>query len=214
MPKLPIQKDPLESLAAFVGHATRIHLCARQTIKPPQCHGPALYLVEKGTLSYGELSARKTGTHFGHLNRGDVFGESGLFSAQQNPLQQVIVTAKTDCTLLYLTHEAVKKLCTNHPEMLLDLCYRLDKRLQTFTDRIGSITFNDISHRVHQELIELATHTDAATHPDGMQIKISRKELAKLVSCSREVVGKVLAALAGLGVITVAGHSIVVRGTR
>ncbi|WGK63336.1 cyclic nucleotide-binding domain-containing protein (plasmid) [Halopseudomonas sp. SMJS2] len=214
MPKLPIQNDPLETLSVFVGHATLIHLNARQTIKPPSCHGAALYVVEKGTLSYGQHSAPKGVTHFGHLNRGDVFGESGLFSATPTASQEIIVTAKTDSTVRYLSHEKAMKLCSRHPEMIMELCYKMDKRLQAFTGRIASLTFNDISHRVHQELIELATHTDAATHPEGMLVKISRKELSRLVSCSREVVGKVLASLAALGIISVAGHSIVVREAR
>lgn len=215
MPKLPIQKDPLETLSVFVKNATRIHLKARQAINPPACHGPALYLVEKGTLSYGQRSDTKRIAHFGHLNRGDVFGESGLFSVDQQHLQEVTVTAKTDCTVLYISHEMASKLCAKHPEVILELCYRLEQRLQALiTRRIASITFYDLTQRVHQELIELATHADAATHPEGMLVKISRKELSKLVSCSREVVGKVLASLADLGVITVAGHSIVVRGAR
>lgn len=214
MPKLPIQNDPLETLSVFVGHATRIHLNARQAITPPESHGAALYLVEKGTLSYRQRSGSTHVAHFGHLNRGDVFGESGLFSAEQPSPSEIIVTAKTDCTLLYVSHEMAMQLFSKHPELILELCYRLDKRLQVLTGRIASIAFDDLSHRVHQELIELATHADAATHPEGMQVKISRKELSKMVSCSREVVGKVLATLAQLGVITVSGHSIVVRGTR
>lgn len=214
MPKLPIQKDPLETLSVFVRHATRIHLKARQAINPPESHGAALYLVEKGTLSYGQRSGAKRITHFGHLNRGDVFGESGLFSAAPTSFQETVVTPKTDCTILYVSHEMAMKLCSRHPDLILELCYKMDKRLRAFTGRIASITFNDVSHRVHQELIELATHSDAATHPEGMLVKISRTELSKLVSCSREVVGKVLTSLAYLGVITVAGHSIVVRGTR
>ena len=30
------------------------------------------------------------------------------------------------------------------------------------------------------------------THPDGMQVRVTRQELARLVGCYREMVGKVM----------------------
>jgi CRP/FNR family cyclic AMP-dependent transcriptional regulator len=48
------------------------------------------------------------------------------------------------------------------------------------------------------------------THPDGMQIRVTRQELGKLVGCSREMAGRVLEMLEGDGYITVAGKTIVV----
>lgn len=48
------------------------------------------------------------------------------------------------------------------------------------------------------------------THPDGIQIRVTRQELGKLVGCSREMAGRVLKMLEGDGYITVAGKTIVV----
>jgi CRP/FNR family cyclic AMP-dependent transcriptional regulator len=48
------------------------------------------------------------------------------------------------------------------------------------------------------------------THPDGMQIRVTRQELGKLVGCSREMAGRVLEMLEGDDYITVAGKTIVV----
>jgi CRP/FNR family cyclic AMP-dependent transcriptional regulator len=48
------------------------------------------------------------------------------------------------------------------------------------------------------------------THPDGVQIRVTRQELGKLVGCSREMAGRVLKMLEGDGYITVAGKTIVV----
>jgi CRP/FNR family cyclic AMP-dependent transcriptional regulator len=52
------------------------------------------------------------------------------------------------------------------------------------------------------------------THPDGMQIKITRQELAKIVGCSREMAGRVLKTLEQDGLVSVAGKTMVVFGTR
>ena len=48
------------------------------------------------------------------------------------------------------------------------------------------------------------------THPEGMQIRITRQELGKIVGCSREMAGRVLKALRQDGLIEVAGKTIVV----
>jgi CRP/FNR family cyclic AMP-dependent transcriptional regulator len=52
------------------------------------------------------------------------------------------------------------------------------------------------------------------THPDGMQIRITRQEIGRIVGCSREMAGRVLKSLQDQGLIWVKGKTIVVFGTR
>lgn len=52
------------------------------------------------------------------------------------------------------------------------------------------------------------------THPDGMQIKITRQEIGRIVGCSREMVGRVLKDLEERELVSVAGKIMVVFGTR
>jgi CRP/FNR family cyclic AMP-dependent transcriptional regulator len=52
------------------------------------------------------------------------------------------------------------------------------------------------------------------THPEGMQIKVSRQELSRLVGCSREMAGRVLKVLEEQGLLTARGKTIVVFGAR
>jgi len=52
------------------------------------------------------------------------------------------------------------------------------------------------------------------THPDGMQIKITRQEIGRIVGCSREMVGRVLKTLEDQGLVQVKGKTMVVYGTR
>ena len=52
------------------------------------------------------------------------------------------------------------------------------------------------------------------THPDGMQIRITRQEIGRIVGCSREMAGRVLKDLELEGLITAKGKTIVVYGTR
>lgn len=52
------------------------------------------------------------------------------------------------------------------------------------------------------------------THPDGMQIKITRQEIGQIVGCSRETVGRILKMLEDQNLIHAHGKTIVVFGTR
>src|SRR6202007_2661447 len=55
---------------------------------------------------------------------------------------------------------------------------------------------------------------DAMTHPEGMQIKVSRQELSRLVGCSREMAGRVLKVLEEQGLLRATGKTIVVFNAR
>ena len=52
------------------------------------------------------------------------------------------------------------------------------------------------------------------THPDGMQLRITRQELGRIVGCSREMVGRVLKEMEVSHLITSHGKTIVVLGAR
>ena len=52
------------------------------------------------------------------------------------------------------------------------------------------------------------------SHPKGMQIRIPRQEISRIVGCARaKMVGRVLKQLEAQGMISVAGKTIVVFGT-
>ena len=72
----------------------------------------------------------------------------------------------------------------------------------------------DVTGRVARTLLDLCKQPDAMTHPDGMQIKITRQEIGRIVGCSREMVGRVLKSLESQGLVYVKGKTMVVFGTR
>ena len=65
----------------------------------------------------------------------------------------------------------------------------------------------EISYKKFRQLIQV-------THPDGMQIKITRQEIGQIVGCSRETVGRILKMLEDQNLISAHGKTIVVYGTR
>ena len=80
--------------------------------------------------------------------------------------------------------------------------------------KVSDLAFLDVTGRVARQLLDLCNEPDAMTHPDGMQIKITRQEIGRLVGCSREMVGRVLKTLEDQGLVSVKGKTMVVYGTR
>ena len=87
-------------------------------------------------------------------------------------------------------------------------------RLSRTTQKVSDLAFLDVTGRVARTLLELTKQPDAMTHPDGMQIKITRQEIGRIVGCSREMVGRVLKTLVDQGLVSVKGKTMVVYRTR
>jgi CRP/FNR family cyclic AMP-dependent transcriptional regulator len=146
-----------------------------------------------------------------YLNAGDFFGEMALFG---EGTRTAWVKAKTECEVAELSYNKFTELSRRDSGMLFALTSQLVDRLNKTTQKVGDLAFLDVTGRVARTLLELCNEPDAMTHPDGMQIKITRQEIGRLVGCSREMVGRVLKTLEDQGLVSVKGKTMVVFGTR
>ena len=89
---------------------------------------------------------------------------------------------------------------------------QIARRLRNTNRKLGDLAFMDVYGQVARTLLDLCEEPDAMTHPDGMQVRVTRQELARLVGCSREMVGKVMKDTDEQKHIAVNGKNIVVLG--
>ncbi|MGH8608920.1 MAG: helix-turn-helix domain-containing protein, partial [Gammaproteobacteria bacterium] len=80
--------------------------------------------------------------------------------------------------------------------------------------KVSDLAFLDVSGRVARALLDLCREPDAMPHPDGMQIRVARQELGRIVGCSREMVGRVMKSLEAQQLISARGKTVVVFGVR
>ncbi len=113
-----------------------------------------------------------------------------------------------------MSYEKFRELTKKDPEMLYILGSQMANALRNTTLKVGNLAFLDVTGRIARTLLQLCKQPDAMTHPDGMQIKITRQEIGRIVGCSREMVGRVLKDLEEQGLIDVKGKTMVVFGTR
>lgn len=150
-----------------------------------------------------------------YLNPGDFIGELGLFEQPgQEQARSAWVRAKTECEIAEMSYTKFREYALQEPEILYAISGQIAQRLRNTTRKVGDLAFFDVTGRVARCLLELCKQPDAMTHPDGMQIKITRQEIGRIVGCSREMVGRVLKDLEEQNLVSVKGKTMVVFGTR
>ena len=171
-----------------------------------------LYFIVEGSVSVLMEDDNGHEIVLAYLNKGDFFGEMGLFG--DKPDRSAWVRAKSECTLAEISYSKFKQLNAENPDLMFELAGQMAARLRKTSRKVGDLAFMDVTGRIARTLLDLSTEPDAITHPDGMQIKITRQELGRIVGCSREMAGRVLKDLEERGLIDVAGKTMVIHGTR
>ncbi len=147
-----------------------------------------------------------------YLNKGEFFGEMGLFYEQ--PTRSAWVRTRVECELAEMTYPRFRQIAAESPGLIFELATQLASRLNRTNRKLGDLAFVDVTGRIAHAIMDLCNEPDAMTHPDGMQIKVSRQELSRLVGCSREMAGRVLKVLEEQGLVTAKGKTIVVFDAR
>lgn len=171
-----------------------------------------LYYIVKGSVTVAIEDDDGKEMIVAYLNEGDFFGEMGLYD--QEDARSAWVRAKTECEVAEISFTKFNELSQQYPDLLYAVGQQMARRLRKTTRKVGDLAFLDVTGRVARTLLELCKEPDAMTHPDGMQIKITRQEIGRIVGCSREMVGRVLKDLEEQGLVNVKGKTMVVYGTR
>ncbi|HEX4869804.1 MAG TPA: cAMP-activated global transcriptional regulator CRP [Moraxellaceae bacterium] len=211
MARLPVNAH-VPHIDHFLDQCHRRKYPARSTIIYAGDAGDTLYFIISGSVSVVIEDDEGREMVVAYLNAGDFFGEMGLF--EDKPVRSAWIKAKTPCEVAEISYPKFKELARQDAGLIFALSAQLAGRLRATTRKVGDLAFLDVTGRVARALLDLCKQPDAMTHPDGMQIKITRQEIGRIVGCSREMVGRVLKSLEEQGLISVKGKTMVVYGTR
>ena len=197
---------------AFLTASHRRRYPAKSTLIYAGDKSDSIYYILKGSVTV--LVEDESGREIivAYKNKGDFFGEMPLF-LDDNP-RSAWVKAKTECEVAELSYSKFREVAEAHTDLLYSVSTQMAECLQRTTQKVSDLAFLDVTGRVAGTLLELTKQPDAMTHPDGMQIKITRQEIGRIVGCSREMVGRVLKTLVERGLVSVKGKTMVVFGTR
>lgn len=213
MAQLPTASQTgIESLDNFLEHCHRRQYPAKSVIIYAGDKPDVLYYIVDGSVTVLIEDEEGREIVLAYLNRGDFFGEMGLF--EDEPNRSAWVRARTACEVAEISYTKFRQLYQEHPDVLFAMATQMAARLRVTSRKVSDLAFMDVTGRVARTLLDLCKQPDAMTHPDGMQIRITRQEIGRIVGCSREMVGRVLKAMEEQGLISVKGKTIVVFGTR
>ncbi|MCU0970807.1 MAG: cAMP-activated global transcriptional regulator CRP [Gammaproteobacteria bacterium] len=208
---------PPEWLQPFLGHCRKRRFANHTDIMRPGEAADSLFFILSGSVTV--LSENDQGREIvlTYLNKGDFVGEMAMFLAK--PSRSVRVRARTACELAEISYPRFEALLQGElhehtRDILFAIGRQLTERLIQTSRKVGTLAFLDVTGRIAATLLELCKQPDAMTHPDGMQIRITRQELGRVVGCSREMAGRVLKSLEEQGLLHARGKTIVVFNAR
>jgi len=165
----------------------------------------AMYIVVSGRLKV--IMSDKEGQEviLAILNQGEFFGEMGLIA--QAPRSATVTTIEP-CELLTITRADFTKCLQGNFDLTMNVIRGLVKRLREADEKIGSLALMDVYGRVARLLLEMAETID------GQKVvtkKLTKRDIAKMIGASREMVSRVMKELETSGRIEVRAREILLR---
>lgn len=201
------------ALNRFLENCHLRHYPRKTVIIRPGDLANILYFIIDGSVTVSSEDEDGRELILAYINAGEFIGEMGLFV--ETPQREVMVRTRTSCDLAEISYDRLFQLSEGPlredlPKVLFAIGTQLTNRVLNTSRKVSRLAFMDVTSRVAKTLIDLTAEPDAMSHPKGIQIRISRQEISRIVGCSREMVGRVLKQLEAQGMISVSGKNMVV----
>lgn len=206
----------LKGLTKIIHHFKINHYAAKSCVVNQGDKANTLFFIVKGAATVS-IKEKDKNMIISYLNTGDFFGELSLFDLDTKPedsSRTASVYTKVDSDIAEISYADFHQIALRYPEILYIIGNQMATRLRQTTRKVAGLAFIDTAGRVARTLLDLCKQPDAMSHPNGMQIRVTRQEIGNLAGCSREMVGRVLKDMEEQALIAVSGRNIVVFGTR
>jgi CRP/FNR family transcriptional regulator, cyclic AMP receptor protein len=201
-----------QSIGKLLAHCHRRVFSSKAAIIRQGDPAGELFFIIRGSVTVLLEDDKGHEIVLAYLNPGEFFGEIGLFN--EDASRTALVRARGECEIAQIGYKKLKALTEIYPDLIIAMTSQLARRLRNTNRKLGDLAFMDVYGRVARTLLDLCEQPDAMTHPNGMQVRVTRQELSRLVGCSREMVGKVLKDMEDQNHIAATGKNIVVLGVR
>jgi CRP/FNR family transcriptional regulator, cyclic AMP receptor protein len=150
----------------------------------------ACYIVVDGRVAISNKSFDGRESMVAIMERGDMFGEMGLFDGLGRSAEARALEASS---VLKVPYDVLRAVWENSPELLWAVVRLLSQRIRATDEALADAFFLDVTGRTAKHLLELAGEREE------FEIPITQEELAGLVGASRERVNKAIASFLKLG---------------
>ena len=146
-------------------------------------------VVASGRIAIAKKSVDGRESMVALMERGDVFGEMGLFDGLGRSAE---ARALEPSELVEIPYAPLKAVYESRPALLWGVVRLLAERLRSTDSALADSVFLDVTGRTAKRLLELAGDADEFALP------ITQEELAGMVGASRERVNKAIASFVKL----------------
>lgn len=167
--------------------------------------GDAIYLVLAGRVKVFSLGANDREIVFGHYGPGEYVGEMSLDGGPRSA--SVITLQPTTCALI--TRQTLREQIAKDPELAFELLAKVIRRARLATRDARNLALIDTYGRLVALLTDLST-----AQADGTRVideKLTHREIAARVGCSREMVSRLMKDLETGGYVISSGGRLVLR---
>lgn len=205
------------ALSAFLSHTHKHRYPAKTDVFRPGDPASTLFYVISGSLIINTEEPDGRELVLGYVNPGEFIGEMGLFFKVHQ--REVVLRTKGPCELAEIGYDLLRYLFSHQlsqegPKIMFAIGAQISKRLLETSRKASRLAHLDVANRILRTLHDLSREPDAIRHPDGMQLKVSRQELARITGCSREMAGRVLKQLQQKNLLTARGKTVILFGSR
>src|ERR1700737_1798185 len=153
--------------------------------------GNALYVIKRGQVKISRMGRGGEEAVYAILVPGGSFGEIALLSGDAARTADAQAMELTEC--VSVAKDPLLAFLDQYPALSRHLMRALARYVQQLDESLAEIAFLDISGRVARKLLDLGQSHGRKT-PDGVRIdlRLSQRTLASMVSASRENVNRPL----------------------
>jgi len=203
-------RKEIEYIDRYLACETRSFPAKTVVIETGEVSDSLFYILE-GTLTVSVTDESGREMILAYLSDGEFFGELGVYDDGQQQ-RSASVRTRTDCVIGKMDYQRFHELAKIYPSLMKPLDSQVASRLRTTTKKVLDLAFLDVTGRVASCLLDLCKLPEAVEVEDGVQLKISRQEIARIVGCSREMAGRILKDMQDMGLIHAQGMTVVLLG--
>jgi CRP/FNR family cyclic AMP-dependent transcriptional regulator len=167
--------------------------------------GNTLYIILEGRLRAFCSADNGREITLGVYGPGEYLGEMSLDGGVRSASVETIETSL--CAVV--TRETIRDFIGDRPEFAFDLLTKVIRRARAATLSAKNLALNDVYGRLKLLLESLGTVDGAGSRVIGE--RLTQRDLASRLGCSREMVSRVMKDLEGGGYVRFEDHRIVVE---
>ena len=163
----------------------------------------SVYMIESGRVKLFMSNADGKEIDIGDLGPGEIFGDTELDGGARSVSAMVVEPSR----IVSVRQSEFRQYVQSNPEFAMELMLKLISRNRELLKTAKSLALMDVSDRVAQLLLEMATEENGKLIING---KVSKRNIANRVGATREMASRVFRGLIASGYIELENKRITV----